>query len=235
MAVDVAAPESWSLRATDDGGTIQVRFETGAPLPEDLAFFDFHGQVDGQAEQEWTTSEDGAWVLSVPRNKGNLIAEDPGPVLESLKGILAAKETLPGVPRPAVWITVPFEKAPVAGTSLGQLLPILGGMFLGGLILNLMPCVFPVIGLKIMGFVQQAGEDRKKIILHGLIFVLGVLLSFGVLAGLLLAVREGAIKGGGGGEIGWGYQLQNPWVVWGLLLVMFILALNMFGLFEIGC
>jgi thiol:disulfide interchange protein DsbD len=95
-----------------------------------------------------------------------------------------------------------------------------------------MPCVFPVIGLKIMGFVQQAGEDRKKIALHGITFALGVLASFGVLSGILFAARSAA--GAAGDSIGWGYQLQNPWVVLTLMLLMFVLALNMFGLFELG-
>lgn len=98
-------------------------------------------------------------------------------------------------------------------------------MFLGGLLLNLMPCVFPVIGLKIMGFVQQAGENRRSIALHGISFTSGVLLSFAILSGILFTLRE---------TIGWGYQLQNPWVVIILLLLMFILALNMFGIFELG-
>ena len=95
-----------------------------------------------------------------------------------------------------------------------------------------MPCVFPVIGLKIMGFVQQAGSDRKKIALHGVTFALGVLASFGVLSGVLFAARAAA--GGGADAIGWGYQLQNPWVVLTLMLLMFVLALNMFGIFELG-
>ena len=103
-------------------------------------------------------------------------------------------------------------------------------MFLGGLILNLMPCVFPVIGLKIMGFVQQAGADRKKIALHGWIFTLGVVASFGVLSGVLLILRSTF----GSNVIGWGYQLQQPWVVLTLLILLFVIALNLFGLFEIG-
>jgi thiol:disulfide interchange protein DsbD len=108
-------------------------------------------------------------------------------------------------------------------------------MLLGGLILNLMPCVFPVIGLKIMGFVQQSGEDSKKIMLHGLMFTLGVLASFWALSGVLFAARAAALaKSGSADSIGWGYQLQNPWVVLGLMLMMFVLALNMYGVFEIG-
>jgi thiol:disulfide interchange protein DsbD len=114
--------------------------------------------------------------------------------------------------------------------SLSDYLPVLWGMFLGGLILNLMPCVFPVIGLKILGFVQQAGSDRKKIMLHGLIFTLGVILSFAVISGILFVARGAA----GGEAIGWGYQLQNPWVVLSLMLLMFLFGLNMFGVFEVG-
>jgi thiol:disulfide interchange protein DsbD len=106
-------------------------------------------------------------------------------------------------------------------------------MLLGGLILNLMPCVFPVIGLKIMGFAQQAGEDKKKVMLHGVAFAVGVLSSFWVLAGFLLSLRNKALEGAGD-DVGWGYQLQNPYVVLTILLLMFILALNMFGVFEIG-
>ncbi|HEY8962486.1 MAG TPA: thioredoxin family protein, partial [Luteolibacter sp.] len=122
--------------------------------------------------------------------------------------------------------------APMAMPKFGALL---GLITLGGLVLNLMPCVFPVIGLKILGFVQQAGEDRKKIVAHGLTFTLGVLISFWVLSGILFAARTAALAKGGSAEtIGWGYQLQHPWVVLSLMLLMFALALNLFGVFEIG-
>ncbi|MEM9399883.1 MAG: thioredoxin family protein [Verrucomicrobiota bacterium] len=100
--------------------------------------------------------------------------------------------------------------------------------FVGGLILNLMPCVFPVLSLKIFGFVQQSGEDSLKTKIHGLVFALGVLLSFWVLAGGLLILRAG------GAELGWGYQLQNPLFITFLAFMFFILALNMAGVFEIG-
>ncbi|MES2658377.1 MAG: protein-disulfide reductase DsbD domain-containing protein [Verrucomicrobiota bacterium] len=121
-----------------------------------------------------------------------------------------------------------ISSPPAKPLSFAKFLPVLGGMLLGGLILNLMPCVFPVIGLKIMGFVQQAGSDRKKIALHGVMFTIGVLASFAVLSGILFAARATT------GAKGWGYQLQDPWVVLTLMLLMFVLALNMFGLFELG-
>jgi len=100
--------------------------------------------------------------------------------------------------------------------------------FAGGVILNLMPCVFPVIGLKIMGFVNQAGEDQRKIVIHGLVFSTGVMVSFWILSGLLLLLRSG------GQQLGWGFQLQEPWFNYALILLMFAFALSLNGVFEFG-
>jgi thiol:disulfide interchange protein DsbD len=107
---------------------------------------------------------------------------------------------------------------------------LLGLAFVGGLILNLMPCVFPVLGIKILGFVQQAGEDRAKVKLHGLAFAVGVLVSFWVLAAVLLALRPAT----GGAQQGWGFQLQNPGFVFALAVVMLTFGLSLSGVFEIG-
>ena len=98
----------------------------------------------------------------------------------------------------------------------------------GGLLLNLMPCVFPVLSIKILGFVQQAGEDRTKVRRHGLMFAIGVLASFWVLSALLITLRAT------GQQLGWGFQLQDPLFVAVLTLLMFAIGLNLFGLFEIG-
>ena len=106
---------------------------------------------------------------------------------------------------------------------------ILGFAFLGGLILNLMPCVFPVLGLKIMGFVKQAGEDKGKIARHGFVFTAGVLLSFWLLVGVLLWLREAMEQ-----KLGWGFQLQEPGFVFVLAVVLLLFALSLSGVFEIG-
>ncbi len=98
----------------------------------------------------------------------------------------------------------------------------------GGLILNLMPCVFPVLGIKILGFVNQAGHERRQVAAHGLVFSSGVLLSFWTLAGSLAVLRAG------GDQLGWGFQLQSPAFVFALAAVMLIFALNMSGVFEFG-
>lgn len=100
--------------------------------------------------------------------------------------------------------------------------------FVGGLILNVMPCVFPVLGIKILGVVNQAGGDKRQILLHGLTYTAGVLVSFWALAGLLLAIRAA------GGNVGWGYQLQSPGFVFVLTMFLFAFGLNMAGLFEVG-
>jgi thiol:disulfide interchange protein DsbD len=100
--------------------------------------------------------------------------------------------------------------------------------FLGGVVLNLMPCVFPVLGIKVLGFVNQAGSDRSKVVLHGLVFTAGVLVSFWALAGALLILRAG------GEQLGWGFQLQSPAFVYGMAVFMLVFALNLSGLFEVG-
>ena len=100
--------------------------------------------------------------------------------------------------------------------------------FVGGMILNLMPCVLPVLSLKILGFVQQAGEDSSKVFSHGMVFTLGVLVSFWVLAGALLLLRAG------GEQLGWGFQLQSPSFIVVLAIFLFLFGLNLFGVFELG-
>lgn len=118
----------------------------------------------------------------------------------------------------------PSEKHPYSGASL---LAMLGLAFLGGLILNVMPCVLPVIALKILGFVQQSRSDPAQARRLGLIYALGVLASFWVLAGTVIVVRQA------GGEASWGMQMQNPVFRVVLLSVVILVALNLFGVFEV--
>ena len=208
-----------------EGGDIQLRVEPASAIqgvPTD--FIPNHPFVSPASAGGSIRQEADAWVILLKRVTTDAF-DKPVPQGKSLSGILAGPTA---VEIPETIITGP----PAKSLPFSKFLPILGGMLLGGLILNLMPCVFPVIGLKIMGFVQQAGQNRKKIALHGMTFALGVLASFGVLSGILFAARSAA--GAGADSIGWGYQLQNPWVILSLMLLMFVLALNMFGLFELG-
>jgi thiol:disulfide interchange protein len=122
----------------------------------------------------------------------------------------------------------PAKKAKAAAPSTKLDFKLLIIAFVGGAILNLMPCVFPVIGLKVMGFVNQAGEDKKAIFKHGLVYTAGVVASFWVLAGTLVLLRQG------GAELGWGFQLQDPRFVFLIAVLLFVFALNLSGLFEVG-
>jgi thiol:disulfide interchange protein DsbD len=110
----------------------------------------------------------------------------------------------------------------------------LTGALVGGLILNLMPCVFPVLSLKLLSLMQhQRAEDASGVRhasmrTHGISFAFGVVLSFIMLAALMLALRAG------GTQLGWGFQLQTPWVIAGLTLLFFVIGLNLLGTFEIN-
>jgi thiol:disulfide interchange protein DsbD len=101
--------------------------------------------------------------------------------------------------------------------------------FLGGIILNLMPCVLPVISLKIFGFIQQAGQSRQRIFRSGIAFTLGIFAWFIALALLLIALK------GGGRDVTWGgFQFTNPYFVLALSVIVLVFALNLFGVFEIS-
>lgn len=100
--------------------------------------------------------------------------------------------------------------------------------FGGGVLLNLMPCVFPMIGLKILGFAKEASAARATVILNGLLYSAGVVVSFLALALLIIGLKSG------GSSVGWGFQMQSPGFVLGTCVLMVVLGLSLVGVFEIG-
>jgi thiol:disulfide interchange protein DsbD len=110
----------------------------------------------------------------------------------------------------------------------GKLAQQAGLAFLGGMILNLMPCVFPVLFLKGLSLVNSAGEERVHIRRHGLVYTLGIVASFWLLVALLLALRAA------GATLGWGFQFQSPIFVALMAAFLFFLGLSLAGQFEIG-
>ncbi|MGI9114432.1 MAG: hypothetical protein DLM52_09150 [Chthoniobacterales bacterium] len=100
--------------------------------------------------------------------------------------------------------------------------------FIGGFILNLMPCVLPVISLKIFGFVQQTGQSRTRILRSGLAFIAGIFVWFIGLALVLVALKSA------GHEITWAFQFTNPYFVLIMSAIVLVFALNLFGVFEIN-
>jgi len=132
----------------------------------------------------------------------------------------------PGAPPPgAAGLGPPAPKA--AGASLG-LLSAAVFAFLGGLILNLMPCVFPVLAMKAASLAAHGGRETALARRHGLAFGAGVLITFLALAGLLIGLKAA------GQAIGWGFQLQSPPVVAALALLMLAIALDLSGVYEVG-
>ncbi|WP_417470917.1 protein-disulfide reductase DsbD family protein [Maricaulis sp.] len=121
--------------------------------------------------------------------------------------------------------TVPAPSVPpVAPGLIGLLLLAFGG----GLILNLMPCVFPILSIKVLQFVEGAHDHPHRTRRHALFFLAGVILSFVALAAVLVGLREFGLP------VGWGFQLQVPVVVAALTLLLFAIGLNLLGVFEIG-
>jgi thiol:disulfide interchange protein len=112
--------------------------------------------------------------------------------------------------------------------SLSGLARIAGLAFLGGVILNLMPCVFPVLFIKGLSLLQSSQQERHKLRAHGLVYTSGILISFWIVVALLLILRAG------GRELGWGFQFQSPGFIAVMSLFLFFLGLSLAGVFEIG-
>jgi thiol:disulfide interchange protein DsbD len=190
---------------------------TGVSLPKGAQVFfypDAPGQVRISSTQE--AMEEGAILrLRLERDPG------AGPP-RRLTGILV---TTGSGGSQAVEVDVPVTAA--RGGALG-FIPALLLAFIGGVILNLMPCVLPVISLKVISFVRQGGEQGKGSARHGLLFAVGVLVSFWIIAGVLVGLRAG------GRLLGWGFQFQDPAVVVVAGVLFFLIGLNLFGVFEIG-
>jgi len=128
----------------------------------------------------------------------------------------------------------PLAAASNGGTADGNgeggagLLVFMGFAFLGGMILNLMPCVFPVLSIKALSFANSAGESKEKQRMDGLVYTLGVVVAFVTLASVLIALRAG------GEAVGWAFQFQQPWFLAFIVYLFFLMGLSLSGVFEIG-
>lgn len=224
----------WSVGARVDGDSLVLTI-LGEEIPEDLYFYaSAEGITDPSAEQALSYPEAGRAELRLLADKPFL--EEP---VESFSGLLQSSDdtwavefslgdpaSLTSSPSPTFTESKPvgFEQ-----TLLSLGLPgFLALAFLGGLILNIMPCVLPVLSLKVFSLLKHAGQTRAEALKHGLAYTAGVVLSFIALAGALLALR--AV----GERIGWGFQLQSPGFVVVLTTVFFLFGLNLMGVFELG-
>jgi thiol:disulfide interchange protein DsbD len=190
----------------------------GAPAIAQLAFFpDEDGVIVHAERQHFTTTATGYEL--------RLRAAEPADRHPTLTGVLVAEPGF-GAARAAA-VELPLGAGAGSGASAGLLAAVLLA-FAGGLLLNLMPCVFPVLAIKVLGVVQRSQGYSGKLKLHALWFAVGVVLSFWAIAGALIALRAQ------GAALGWGYQLQSPAIVTILAVLFFALALNLSGAFQLG-
>lgn len=216
----------WKITSTknESGISIFIKSPDQSTIVDNIEFFPYEGSIYQNAvDQKFSKTSDG-YSLTIPFD--DFKVSDP----DSLEGILVSSYGWRGEgSEKALEVIIPFGEPNIPGQKNDSTIWLaLIFAFIGGMILNLMPCVLPVLSIKIMGFVQQSGQDKKKILNHGLMFTLGVLISFWILAGVLLGLRAG------GEELGWGFQLQSPAFIIVLSVFLFLFALNLFGVFEIG-
>lgn len=216
--------EGASLEADDEGLMIVFPQSVFPYSVDEVHFFPFaKGTVDLHQEESLTASE-GNYYLFIKPGK-----EPFQPVVEGIVKLVSRtpdikKSFLVSLPLEAENLNVaqiPFE----GGESLPLMLLF---SVLGGILLNVMPCVLPIISLKIMSFIKLAQQSRRLVFAHGIAFSLGVILSFLFLGALLFFLRSSGM------EIGWGFQLQDPTFVAMLAALIFIMSLIFFGIFEVG-
>ncbi len=196
----------------------------------DAYFYPFESTVIDHAKPQ--AIERGPEGLTLTLAPGYAFQSGPAP--KAMAGVLAVDgktyeiAASPGAaPAGAAGLGPPAPKAMVMGANLGLISAVVFA-FLGGLILNLMPCVFPILAMKAASLAAHGGAGAAQTRRHGLAFGAGALATFLGLAGLLIGLKAA------GTAIGWGFQLQSPPVVAALALLMLAVALDLSGVFEVG-
>jgi thiol:disulfide interchange protein DsbD len=217
-------PSPWPTRFALSGKTLSLRFQ-GAVLDASriasIDFFPKEGGIVTPAARQTARHDDKGLTLV-------LAAAGKAASLKSLDGVLVIKEKLDSGTVTHAFTIAAAPGAAVAGGAENALTLGLALLmaFAGGIILNLMPCVFPVLSIKALAFAAHGGGGRMG--RHGLAYTAGVLALFALIGAALVALK------GAGAEIGWGFQLQEPVFVMLMAYLMFVIGLNLSGLFEFG-
>ena len=222
-------PEEFTASAIGNSKEILLTLKTGG-REEDAEVYPFDQDIiENAAEQPVDSLPDGITVRLkrstdskvLPKQLHLLVKFSETEAYEVTAPLVAGK--LPPGESPAAKTSLPASDT----TSL-TLFSAVGLAFVGGILLNLMPCVFPVLFLKGLALVNASGAERKHQRAHGLVYTLGILVSFWSVVGVLLALRAG------GSQFGWGFQLQSPAFVAILAALLFFFALSLSGLFDVG-
>jgi thiol:disulfide interchange protein DsbD len=227
----------WGVSAVIEGQDLVLTIEQvdGLAIPSDLYFYaDKEGVIEPSALQALSSVGEGQVQLRAELDVAQL--QEPS---AAVAGVLQSQSG-----NWSINLRIGADAAGAATESLAGQVPAATGFegvllnlglpgwlllaFLGGLILNVMPCVLPVLSLKVFSLLKHSGQSRAQALLHGGAYTAGVVASFLALAAVLLALR--AV----GERIGWGFQLQSPNFVVVLTVVFFLFALNLMGVFEVG-
>ena len=222
----------FTANATFDKDRIRLHVATGdAGRLSDIAFFPLdEGLIDNDVLPQIDSGKDGVTV-TVKRAKGK---DKP---IDAMHGVLAFHDSSTGDAGTAhaITITAPASAGPVAESSapvatigFAAFIEAVLLAIAGGIILNLMPCVLPVLSIKALSLVRHAQSAPREVRLQGLAYAAGVLVSFGIVAGALIVLRAA------GAEIGWGFQLQSPIFLTVMIYVLFAVGLSLSGVFTFG-
>jgi len=229
---EIPADNPFIATATYDKDRIRVHVATGdAGKLTDVAFFPLdEGVVSNDAKPEIAAGRDGVTV-TLKR------ADDKNKPLSAFNGVLAFHDSSTGedVAGHALKVLAPATAGSVAGGGATAapvgIVAFLEAVLLaiaGGIVLNLMPCVLPVLSIKALSLVRHAQSHPREVRMQGLAYAAGVLASFAVVAGALIVLRAA------GAEIGWGFQLQSPVFLTIMIYVLFAVGLSLSGVFTVG-
>lgn len=222
--------DQWELKAFQSKNYLQLYLTPTTKNTVDLKgiqFYPYDSNVIDHAAKQILRKEKDSYVLTIQKLDDSHV--------DALEGVIVSDEG---------WIKADNHRAFLVKGNVTQRKIVLGGegplsgessislillfAFLGGLILNLMPCVLPVLSIKVLNLLEQEREKRSHLILHGVAFTFGILVAFWGL-GLLLHILKST-----GAQIGWGFQFQEPLFLIGMIFLFLILGLNMIGFFEVG-
>lgn len=221
----IPAPAPWPVSVSRSGESWRVAVKGDwREAPASVEFFPDVGGVIDNASVQSVSFDRGEIALTV---KADPTTKTP---FERIDGLLAVAST-PGAPRTGFTFSSPVTAAPLlesapfnAPADIGLLTALIFA-FLGGLILNLMPCVLPVLAMKAVAMTRAGGTAARR---DGIAYTFGAMATFAALAGVLLAVR------GGGSALGWGFQLQEPGFVAAMAAIVLALGLMLSGVFTVG-
>ena len=233
-----AQPGAVQSQVRIDGSALELSVQ-GLPAELRGRTLEFFPETPGVIETgaKWTQAWSGAtWTAQVPLSPQRTERPTVMPVVLAADGhgwrdelkVLGEwpKAASAKAISPQLQAALSASAAPAPAPSLTFAAALLGAL-LGGLILNLMPCVFPILAIKVVGFTRHA-NDRRGHRLSGMAYTAGVIVSFAALGALMLALRAA------GEELGWGFQLQSPAVVAVLAALFTLIGLNLAGLFDFG-